>query len=219
MYKSIFKRFIDILISLSIILFTSPIWGVVIILLALSNEGKVFFTQKRIGEKNSGFNVIKFKSMNDKTDSDGNLLRDIERLTPIGKFIRKTSLDELPQLLNVLKGDMSIIGPRPLLPEYLPYYNEKHIRRHEVKPGISGLAQVKGRNALTFGQRFDFDVEYVDNLSLSLDLYIFYRTIIKVIKPQKDIQLGVRPMSEIDDVGITKGLAKHYFNVDDDDKK
>lgn len=191
---------------------------IVIALLFVANRGSVFFTQKRIGRNNLEFKIIKFKSMNDRKDADGNLLRDVERLTSVGQFIRKTSLDELPQLINVLKGEMSIIGPRPLLPEYLPYYNDVHIRRHEVRPGLTGLAQISGRNTLTFGQRFDLDVEYVNDVSLKKDIYIFYKTILKVIKPQKDIQLGVRSMSEIDDIGITKGLASHYFNVRDDEK-
>lgn len=218
MYKIFIKRAIDIFITLNIVFFSSPIWIIVIIMLAFANDGKVFFTQKRVGKGNKTFYVIKFKSMNDKKDVNGNLLKDVERLTLIGKIIRKTSIDELPQLINVLKGDMSIIGPRPLLPEYLPYYNEIHIRRHEVRPGITGLAQVKGRNTLTFGQRFDLDVKYVDNISFKLDWYIFYRTVIKVIRPQKDIQLGVRPMSEIDDIGITKGLPQHYFNIEENEK-
>lgn len=219
MYKVVFKRFIDVILAFSVIVITLPIWGIVVILLLFANRGRVFFTQQRIGKNNISFWVIKFKSMNDKKDKKGNLLKDIERLTPIGKIVRKTSLDELPQLINVLKGDMSLVGPRPLLPEYLPYYNEYHIRRHEVRPGITGLAQTEGRNTLTFGQRFDFDVQYVDSLSFVLDVKIFFKTIIKVIRPQKDIQLGTRPMSEIDDIGITKGLDKHYFNVEEDENK
>lgn len=218
MYKKIFKRLFDLIIATLIIIFSSVIWMIVIALLFVANRGSVFFTQKRIGRNNLEFKIIKFKSMNDRKDADGNLLRDVERLTSVGQFIRKTSLDELPQLINVLKGEMSIIGPRPLLPEYLPYYNDVHIRRHEVRPGLTGLAQISGRNTLTFGQRFDLDVEYVNDVSLKKDIYIFYKTILKVIKPQKDIQLGVRSMSEIDDIGITKGLASHYFNVRDDEK-
>lgn len=197
---------------------TAPIWIIVSILLLITNNGKIFFMQERIGKDNKPFYVMKFKSMNDKKDKNGNLLKDTERLTPIGKTVRKISLDELPQLINVLKGNMSLIGPRPLLPEYLPYYNENHIRRHEVHPGITGLAQSKGRNTLTFGQRFDYDVQYVDRLSFVLDVKIFFNTIIKIIRPQNDIQLGVRPMSEIDDIGITKGLSKHYFNIDEHEK-
>jgi len=218
MYKRFFKRIIDLLVAITVLLVLFPIWMIISILLLIANEGKVFFTQTRIGKGNRSFNVIKFKSMNDKKDENGDLLKDVERLTKIGKIVRKTSLDELPQLLNVIKGDMSLVGPRPLLPEYLPYYNDYHIRRHEVSPGVTGLAQVEGRNALTFGQRFNYDVQYVDNLSFLLDLKILSKTALKVVRPKKDIQLGVRPMSEIDDVGITKGLGKHYFNIDENDK-
>lgn len=218
MYKLFFKRILDFLISFIALVFLSPIWILVILFLFWSNQGKVFFVQLRVGKNNLPFKVIKFKTMNDKRDANGDLLKDIHRLTPAGKLIRKTSLDELPQLLNVLKGDMSLIGPRPLLPEYLPYYSTYHIRRHEVKPGITGLAQIEGRNQLTFGQRFDLDVKYVDNLSFMLDLTIIFKTICKVIRPQQDIQLGTRPMSEIDDIGITRGLEKHYFNVDENEK-
>lgn len=215
MYRLFFKRLIDITVAVIALLILFPVWSIVLIGLLIANNGKAFFNQNRIGKANKPFKVIKFRSMNDKKDANGQLLKDVDRLTPVGKFIRKTSLDELPQLLNVIKGDMSIVGPRPLLPEYLPYYNEYHIRRHEVTPGITGLAQIQGRNALTFGQRFNYDVEYVDNLSFALDLKIIYKTLLKVVKPGKDIQLGARPMSEIDDVGITKGLAGHYFNVDE----
>ncbi len=218
MYKLFFKRGIDIVVAFTALLILFPLWIFVLLALAVANDGKPFFTQLRIGKSNKPFKVIKFRSMNDKKDKNGQLLKDVDRLTPVGKFIRKTSLDELPQLLNVIKGDMSLVGPRPLLPEYLPYYNEYHIRRHEVTPGITGLAQIQGRNALTFGQRFNYDVEYVDNLSFTLDLKIIYKTLLKVVKPGKDIQLGARPMSEIDDVGITRGLARHYFNVDSDKK-
>lgn len=218
MYRFFLKRLFDFILAMIVVLITMPIWTFVTVLLLFANQGKVFFTQKRIGKNNHPFYVVKFKSMNDKKDKEGNLLKDVERLTIVGKILRKTSLDELPQLINVLKGDMSLIGPRPLLPEYLPYYNEYHIRRHEVRPGITGLAQTEGRNTLTFSQRFNFDVQYVDNLSLILDIKIFFKTIMKVIYPRKDIQLGVRPMSEIDDIGITKALSKHYFNLDEHEK-
>lgn len=217
MYLSFFKRFIDLIIAVLVIVFLSPFYIVVSVVLYILNDGKVFFTQKRIGKDNKEFKLIKFKSMNDRKDADGLLLPDVKRLTPFGIFIRKSSLDELPQIFNVFKGDMSIVGPRPLLPEYLPYYNEHHIRRHEVRPGITGLAQTEGRNNLTFGQRFDFDVQYVDNVSFFLDIKILYKTFLKVVKPQGDIQLG-RPISEIDDIGITKGLSKNYLNIKDDKK-
>lgn len=219
MYKTFFKRAIDFIVAFFSLIILLPILLIVILLLSFANNGKSIFMQKRIGFNNKTFSVIKFKSMNDKKDKDGNLLRDVDRLTPIGRVIRKTSLDELPQLVNVLKGDMSLVGPRPLLPEYLPYYNDYHIRRHEVRPGITGLAQVEGRNTLTFGERFNLDVKYVDTISFRLDAKIIYKTILKIIKPAKGgIELGKRPMSEIDDVGITKGLAKHYFNTDENEK-
>lgn len=148
--------------------------------LFFANWGKPFFFQLRPGKGNKVFKIIKFKTMNDEKDSNGNLLSDAERLSSMGKFVRKTSLDEIPQLLNVIKGDMSIIGPRPLLPEYLPLYNETQNRRHEVKPGITGWAQVNGRNAISWQQKFDYDVWYVDNVSFRQDLKIFFLTIRKV---------------------------------------
>ncbi|GAA4151399.1 sugar transferase [Chryseobacterium ginsenosidimutans] len=150
------------------------------ICLAFVNNGKPFFFQKRPGKNGIIFSIIKFKTMNDKKDSDGNFLSDAERVTPIGMFVRKTSLDEIPQLLNVIKGDMSLIGPRPLLVRYLPMYNEHQSRRHELKPGITGWAQVNGRNAISWKQKFDFDVWYVDNLSFVVDLKIIFLTIKKV---------------------------------------
>jgi lipopolysaccharide/colanic/teichoic acid biosynthesis glycosyltransferase len=154
----------------------------VIVGLFFANQGKPFFFQIRPGKKGQLFKIIKFKTMNDKKDNEGNLLSDEYRLTKIGAFVRKTSLDEIPQLLNVLKGDMSLIGPRPLLPEYLPLYNESQRRRHEVKPGITGWAQVNGRNAISWAQKFEYDVWYVENVSFLLDLKILYQTIKKVFK-------------------------------------
>lgn len=218
MYRKYFKRFVDLLIGISVFIVLLPVIVVVAVTLYFLNDGKIFFTQKRIGKDNKEFELIKFKSMNDRKDKDGMLLPDVKRLTPFGIFIRKSSLDELPQLFNVLKGDMSIVGPRPLLPEYLPYYNEYHIRRHEVRPGVTGLAQTQGRNNLTFGQRFDYDVQYVDSISFLNDVKILFRTFLKVIRPSGDIQLG-RPISELDDIGITKGLNKHYLNIKEEDDK
>lgn len=199
------------MLSIIVLLFLSPVYIVVTLILMYLNEGKAFFVQKRVGRHNRVFALIKFKSMNDKRDKEGLLLKDLERLTPFGKFIRKTSLDELPQIFNVLKGDMGIVGPRPLLPEYLPYYSKYHIRRHEIRPGVTGLAQTEGRNNLKFSERFNLDVQYVDSVSPGLDLKILFKTLLKVIRPSKDIQLG-RPMSEVDDIGITVGLSKNYFN-------
>jgi len=215
MYKKIFKRVIDVIISGLVLIIFSPVFIVVAIVLFIQNDGKPFFTQNRVGKDERIFKLMKFKSMNDKKGDDGLLLRDVDRITPFGNFIRKTSFDELPQIFNILSGDMSIVGPRPLLTEYLPYYSEYHKRRHEVKPGITGLAQVNGRNFLKFSQRFNFDVEYVDHLSFSLDAVILFKTFFKFFK-SSDISMG-RKMSEIDDIGITKGLSKHYFNRDEND--
>lgn len=180
MYKNIFKRIFDFITALFALIILFPIFLVTIIGLYFANEGKPFFFQRRPGKGERIFKIIKFKTMNDRRDSEGNLLSDEVRLTPIGAFVRKTSLDEIPQLINVLKGDMSIIGPRPLLPEYLALYNEFQKRRHEVRPGITGWAQVNGRNAISWTKKFEFDVWYVDHLSLTLDLKIFFKTIKKV---------------------------------------
>lgn len=184
MYKTFFKRILDFTVSFIAIVFFSPIFMLVALLLILNNKGSVFFFQKRPGKNEQIFKVIKFKTMTDKKDKNGNLLPDADRLTKLGKFVRKTSLDELPQLINVLKGDMSLIGPRPLLPEYLPLYNNTQKRRHSVKPGITGWAQVNGRNAISWSKKFEFDVWYVDNMSFFLDLKIIALTILKVIKSE-----------------------------------
>jgi lipopolysaccharide/colanic/teichoic acid biosynthesis glycosyltransferase len=181
MYKKN-KRIFDILVALIGLLFLSPIFLFVMIGLSIANKGKPFFLQKRPGKNEKIFSIIKFKTMNDKKDAEGNLLSDAERLTPIGAFVRKTSLDEIPQLINVLKGDMSMIGPRPLLIQYLPLYSPQQKRRHEVRPGITGWAQVNGRNAISWEQKFAYDVWYVDNVSLSLDVKILLKTIQKVFK-------------------------------------
>lgn len=182
MYKYFFKRLIDFILALLGLMVFSPVFIMVTLGMFFVNHGKPFFIQLRPGKSESIFKIIKFKTMNDRKDSDGNLLPDAQRLTKIGKFVRKNSLDELPQLLNVLKGDMSLIGPRPLLPEYLPLYNETQRRRHEVKPGITGWAQVNGRNAISWQQKFEYDVWYVDNLSFVLDCKIIFLTINKVFK-------------------------------------
>ena len=182
MYRTFLKSFIDFFVSFMIIIIAFPILIIVTFLLFISNQGKPFFFQIRPGKNEQLFKIIKFKTMNDKKDSDGNLLSDAQRLTKIGNFVRKTSLDELPQLLNVLKGDMSLIGPRPLLPEYLPLYNETQRKRHEVKPGITGWAQVNGRNAISWEQKFEYDVWYVNHVSFLLDCKIVYLTINKVFK-------------------------------------
>ncbi len=181
MYKNYIKRTIDLLGAFIGLLLLSPIILFVTSGLAIANNGKPFFFQLRPGKDGKIFKIVKFKTMNDKKDTQGNLLPDAVRLTKIGSFMRKTSLDELPQLLNVLKGEMSLIGPRPLLPEYLPLYSKTQSRRHEVKPGITGWAQVNGRNAIGWNQKFDYDVWYVDNQSFLVDLKILFLTIKKVV--------------------------------------
>ena len=182
MYKHFFKRFFDFWIALVALICISPILLVVIILLHFANKGAgVFFTQDRPGKDEKIFKVIKFKSMTDEKDKNGNLLSNEQRITPIGKFIRKFSLDELPQLINVLKGDMAFIGPRPLLIKYLPLYSEEQHRRHEVRPGMSGWAQVHGRNNISWTEKFKLDVWYVDHCSLWVDIKIIFMTIKNVV--------------------------------------
>lgn len=184
MYKHFFKRLFDFILGLIGLILSSPIFIIVTIELIFVNRGKPFFFQLRPGKNEQLFKIIKFKTMNDKKDSNSNLLPDAKRLTKTGSFVRKTSLDEIPQLINVLKGDMSLIGPRPLLPQYLPLYNATQKRRHEVKPGITGWAQVNGRNAISWQQKFELDVWYVENYSFLLDIKILYLTIKKVIKSE-----------------------------------
>lgn len=184
LYNNIIKPLLDSLVALLALLLLSPLFIFLTIFLYLANDGKPFFRQLRPGKNGRVFRVIKFKTMNDKRGNDGQLLPDEVRLTPVGKFVRKTSLDEIPQLLNVLKGDMSLVGPRPLLVEYLPLYNEEQRKRHDVRPGITGWAQVNGRNAISWGEKFAFDVWYVDNLSFLLDLKILWMTVLKVIQSE-----------------------------------
>jgi lipopolysaccharide/colanic/teichoic acid biosynthesis glycosyltransferase len=181
MYKLLIKRFLDFIMGLIGFLLLSPIFIMICVFLFFSNRGKLFFTQQRPGKDEKLFKIIKFKTMNDKKDEHGNLLPDVKRITKVGKFIRKTSLDEIPQLLNVIKGDMSIIGPRPLLVSYLPLYNQEQSKRHQVKPGITGWAQVNGRNAISWKEKFSLDIYYVNNLSFQLDLKILLMTIKKVL--------------------------------------
>ena len=184
MYASIIKPTFDKISAFIILIIVSPFLLVAMLVLAISNKGKVWFVQPRPGENEKIFYVIKFKTMNDARNDKGELLPDEARLTWMGNIIRKTSLDELPQLINVLKGDMAIVGPRPLLIEYLPLYNEDQRRRHQVKPGITGWAQVNGRNAISWQQKFNFDVWYVDHQSFGLDLKILFLTMTKVFKAE-----------------------------------
>ena len=181
MYTSFIKRLIDGVVSALLLLITFPFLLLVALLLYVF-QGNVFFVHERPGKKEKTFKLLKFKTMTDQRDAMGKLLPDAQRLTKIGKFVRSTSLDELPQLWNVLKGDMSLIGPRPLLVRYLPLYDEHQKRRHEVKPGITGWAQVNGRNAISWEQKFEYDVWYVDHQSFWLDMKILYLTVLKVFK-------------------------------------
>lgn len=182
MYKHFFKRVFDFVLAGTALLLLSPVFIIVMVLLCFVNDGKPFFFQTRPKKGGKLFTIIKFKTMNDRKDAEGNLLTDGERLTKIGKFVRSLSLDELPQLINVLKGDMAIIGPRPLLEQYLPLYNERQSKRHEVRPGITGWAQVNGRNAISWQEKFELDVFYVEHVSLWLDVQILFRTVLKVIR-------------------------------------
>lgn len=180
MYKFFFKSIIDFLLTIIGFLLLSPLFVIVMIGLFFANDGKPFFFQLRPGKNGVIFKIIKFKTMNDRKDANGNFLSDAERLTKVGSFVRKTSLDEIPQLFNVIKGDMSLIGPRPLLPEYLPLYNDFQKKRHNVRPGITGWAQVNGRNAISWERKFEYDVWYVDHLNLLLDIKILFLTVKKV---------------------------------------
>ena len=187
MYAKFWKRFFDFTLSLLALIVLSPILLILTVVGAIAMRGNPFFVQPRPGRKGKDgkekiFKLIKFRTMSNKKDKDGNLLPDAERLNGYGRFLRKTSLDELGELVNIVKGDMAIVGPRPLLVEYLPLYNEYQSRRHEVRPGLTGLAQVNGRNAVSWEIRFEYDVKYVDDITLVGDMKIIFRTVIKVLK-------------------------------------
>ncbi len=184
MYINFTKPFCDFVFALLLTVALSPLILLTAILLATSQKGNIWFVQRRPGKDGKIFRLIKFKSMNDKVDQNGNLLGDEDRLTPVGKWIRKMSLDELPQMFNILKGDMSFVGPRPLLVEYLPRYNQEQQRRHKVRPGITGWAQVNGRNLLAWKERFEYDTWYVDHISFWLDMKILLLTIVKVLRAE-----------------------------------
>ena len=194
MYKNIFKRILDFTAALIGFVLLSPLFLIVMIGLYFANQGKPFFFQTRPGKNETLFKIIKFKTMNDKKDSNGALLSDSERLTKIGAFVRKTSLDEIPQLLNVIIGDMSLIGPRPLLIRYLPLYNETQKQRHNIRPGITGWAQINGRNAISWTQKFEYDVWYVNNCSFLLDIKILFLTVKKVFVSEGISQEGEATM-------------------------
>src|SRR5690554_4555062 len=180
MYKNYLKRLFDFLAAFFGLILLSPIFIIVMVCIYFANQGKPFFFQARPGKDERIFKIVKFKTMNDKKDAEGNLLSDAERLTPVGAFVRKTSLDEIPQLINVLIGDMSLIGPRPLRIHYLPLYSEEQKKRHSVRPGITGWAQVNGRNAISWTKKFEYDIWYVEKISFLLDIKILFMTIKKV---------------------------------------
>lgn len=194
MYRRVCKRIFDLLVALTALLATSPLLVVTAMALAIQNKGAIFFYQKRPGKDQEPFLIIKFKTMTDARDALGNLLPDNERLTALGRLLRVLSIDELPQLINVVKGDMSLVGPRPLLNKYLPLYSQEQLRRHEVRPGITGWAQVNGRNAISWSEKFKFDIYYVDHLSFLLDMRILCLTLVKVLKREGINQTKARPM-------------------------
>lgn len=197
MYKHLFKRVFDFFISLIAVICISPLLLVVTIWLHFANKGAgAFFTQERPGKNGKIFKVIKFKTMTDERDAEGNLLPDEARLTKVGKLVRSTSIDELPQLINVLKGDMALIGPRPLLVQYLPLYSQEQARRHEVRPGISGWAQCHGRNAISWTEKFKLDVWYVDHCTLWTDIQVIFITIKNVLM-RKDINSATSATMEV----------------------
>ena len=199
MYRRYIKRILDFIIALLALILVSPILIVVTIWLHFANKGAgAFFTQERPGKDAKIFKVVKFKTMTDERDENGNLLPDEKRLTRVGRFVRSTSIDELPQFVNVLKGDMSLLGPRPLLVKYLPLYSPEQMRRHEVRPGISGWAQCHGRNAMTWKQKFEYDVWYVDHLTFKVDLQIVMMTIKSVLMREGISQEGSATMEEFD---------------------
>lgn len=198
MYKELLKHLLDFFIALIVFLTLCPLFLILILLLSIQNKGKPFFFQERPGKNQKPFKIIKFKTMTDAKDQEGNLLPDNLRLTKLGRIMRKLSLDELPQLINVLKGDMSLVGPRPLLYKYIPLYSKEQLRRHEVRPGITGWAQVNGRNSISWTKKFELDVYYVNNVSFLLDLKILWLTVLKVIKKEGVNQTEDRPMLPFD---------------------
>jgi lipopolysaccharide/colanic/teichoic acid biosynthesis glycosyltransferase len=198
MYR-ILKRWLDFFSALVAIILLSPLLILLMILIRLKLGGPVFFTQERPGRDGRAFKMIKFRSMTDERDAQGVLLPDQERITKLGRFLRRTSLDELPELFNVLKGDMSVIGPRPLLMKYLPYYTPREMRRHEVRPGITGWAQVNGRNLLNWDRRLEMDVEYVESMSLGMDIRILFRTIGDVIRQSDVLEVSSETVPDFDD--------------------
>jgi lipopolysaccharide/colanic/teichoic acid biosynthesis glycosyltransferase len=194
-----FKRWLDFLVSLIGIILLSPLLILLMILIRIRLGGPVFFTQERPGLGGMPFKMVKFRSMTNERDEQGNLLPDQQRITPLGRFLRRTSLDELPELFNVLRGDMSVVGPRPLLMKYLPYYTEREMKRHQVRPGITGWAQVNGRNLLEWDKRLEMDVEYVETVSLFLDIRILLRTISDVLRQNDVLTVSSETVPDFDD--------------------
>ena len=218
MYKKFFKRILSFTIALVALLLICWFLAIVAIWLHFANKGAgAFFTQDRPGKDGKIFRVIKFKTMTDERDADGNLLPDAQRLTKVGRFVRSTSVDELPQLFNILKGDMALIGPRPLLPEYLWVFDDFQRRRMEVRPGISGWAQVHGRNHLKLSKKFEYDVWYVDHCSLWLDIKIVWMTLINVLK-REDVGEGAGDMKEIDDLNMSNRIKEYRKQQDENGK-
>ncbi|MCI6224566.1 MAG: sugar transferase [Bacteroidales bacterium] len=214
MYRDFFKRGIDFLIALVALVCISPVLAVVTIWLHFANKGAgAFFLQERPGLHGKIFKIIKYKTMTDERDAEGNLLPDKDRITAVGKFVRKTSIDELPQLINVLKGDMALIGPRPLLPEYLPFYTERERLRHTVRPGISGWAQVNGRNHVLWEERFEYDAYYAEHLSFAMDIRIIIMTFKKVIQ-RKDIEASPNLMN-FDEYRRQQMAGRTFLTVED----
>lgn len=207
MYAKYFKRILDFLLSLIAIIILSPVFLIIAILVRVKLGSPVIFKQKRPGKNEKIFTLYKFRTMTDKKDEKGNLLPDEKRLTKFGKALRSTSLDELPELFNILKGDMSIIGPRPLLVEYLPLYNEEQRHRHDVRPGLTGLAQISGRNSISWEEKFDDDIRYIKNITFINDVKIFFETIIKVFKREGISQENNATMEKFK--GTTKQGVKH----------
>ena len=214
MYQHFFKRVIDFLIALVVLVCISPILAVITIWLTIANKGAgAFLLQERPGLHGKIFKIIKYKTMTDERDAKGNLLPDKDRLTKVGKFVRKTSIDELPQLINVLKGDMALIGPRPLLPEYLPYYTERERLRHTVRPGISGWAQVNGRNHVLWEERFEYDAYYAEHISFAMDIRIIIMTFKKVMQ-RKDIEASPNLMN-FDEYRRQQMAGRTFLTVED----
>lgn len=207
MYAKYIKRILDFVLSLIALIVLSPVFLIIAILVRIKLGKPVIFRQQRPGKDEKIFTLYKFRTMTDKKDENGNLLPDSERLTKFGKVLRSTSLDELPELINIIRGDMSIVGPRPLLVEYLPLYNEEQKHRHDVRPGLTGLAQINGRNSLSWEEKFKDDIEYINNLTFANDLKIFFKTIIRVFNREGIAQEGSATMDKFK--GTIKQGVKH----------